>query len=79
MCKIQGQEEEVGDHVDDIDVFRVEEAPAAAAAEAPAGSQPKRKGPCLLGAPMVSKPAKKAKSGSAREERLKGPQVLIEL
>ncbi len=69
---MEGQEEEVGDHVDDIDVVGVEEATAAAAAETSACSQAKRKSPWLLGAPMVSKPAKtkRAKSGSAREERL---------
>ena len=76
---MEGQEEEVRDHVDDIDVVGVEEATAAAAAETPACSQAKRKSPWLLGAPMVSKPAKtkRAKSGSAREERLKQPQALI--
>jgi hypothetical protein len=79
---MEGQEQEVGDHVDDIDVVGVEEATAAAAAETPACSQAKhakRKSPWLLGAPMVSKPAKtkRAKSGSAREERLKEPQALI--
>lgn len=76
---MEGQEEEVGDHVDDIDVVGVEEATAAAAAETPACSQAKRKSPWLLGAPMVSKPAKtkRGKSGSAREERLKEPQALI--
>jgi hypothetical protein len=36
---MEGQEEEVRDHVDDIEVVGVEEAPAAAAAETPAGSQ----------------------------------------
>jgi hypothetical protein len=68
---MEGQEEEVGDHV--------EEATAAAAAETPACSQAKRKSPWLLAAPMVSKPAKtkRGKSGSAREERLKEPQALI--
>ena len=76
---MEGQEEEVGGHVDDIDVIGVEEATAAAAAETPASSQAKRKSPWLLGAPMVSKPAKtkRGKSGSAREERLKEPQALI--
>jgi hypothetical protein len=76
---MEGQEEEVGDHVDDIDVVGVEEATAAAAAETPACSEAKRKSPWLFGAPMVSKPAKteKGKSGSAREERLKEPQALI--
>ncbi len=48
---MEGQEEEVGDHVDDIDVVGVEEATAAAAAETPACSQAKRKSPWLLGAP----------------------------
>ncbi len=68
---MEGQEEEVGDHV--------EEATAAAAAETPACSQAKRKSPWLLGAPMVSKPAKtkRGKSGRTREERLKEPQALI--
>ncbi len=76
---MEGQEEKVGDHVDDIDVVGVEEATAAAAAETPACSQAKSKSPWLLGAPMVSKPAKtkRGKSGSAREERLKEPQALI--
>ena len=74
---MEGHEEDVGDHVGDIEGVGVEEAPAAASAETPDGSQPKRKCAWLLGAPMVSKPAKKAKSGSAREERLKGPQALI--
>jgi hypothetical protein len=40
---MEGQEEEVGDHVDDLDVVGVEEATATAAAETPACSQAKRK------------------------------------
>jgi hypothetical protein len=47
---MEGQEEEVGDHVDDIDVVGVEEATAAAAAETSACTQAKRKSPRLLGA-----------------------------
>jgi hypothetical protein len=43
-------------------------------------SQPKRKVPCLLGAPMISTPAaKKVKSTSTVAERLLLPQVRIKL
>ena len=49
---MEGHEEDVGDHVGDIEGVGVEEAPAAAAAETPDGSQPKRKCAWLLGAPF---------------------------